>query len=77
MSTSDHIAPSFAKLNLPPVEEYHKRKVALISGEAASANFIKRPTLDLFVLRHHWTGRVLFVSDSRVLQVNFPIKPAS
>ncbi|KAG6840302.1 hypothetical protein C0991_007663 [Blastosporella zonata] len=26
------IAPAFAKLNLPSAEEYHKRKVALISG---------------------------------------------
>ncbi|KAF9563871.1 GDP-mannose 4,6-dehydratase [Agrocybe pediades] len=26
------IAPSFPKVNLPPVEEYQKRKVALISG---------------------------------------------
>jgi GDPmannose 4,6-dehydratase len=28
-----HIAPSFAKLKLPTVEEYQKRKVALISGK--------------------------------------------
>ncbi|PFH51137.1 hypothetical protein AMATHDRAFT_75115 [Amanita thiersii Skay4041] len=31
MSHSD-IAPAFSRLNLPSVEEYHKRKVALISG---------------------------------------------
>jgi len=27
------IIPPFAKLNLPPPEEYHKRRVALISGQ--------------------------------------------
>ncbi|KAF9011915.1 GDP-mannose 4,6-dehydratase [Cyathus striatus] len=31
MSVQD-VVPTFAKLNLPSVEEYHKRKVALISG---------------------------------------------
>lgn len=34
MSAADHIVPSFARLNLPSVEEYQKRKVALISGKA-------------------------------------------
>jgi len=32
MSAADHIVPSFTQLNLPSVEEYQKRKVALISG---------------------------------------------
>jgi hypothetical protein len=36
MSSIDHIVPSFAKLDLPPVEEYRKRKVALVSGKAPS-----------------------------------------
>lgn len=27
-----NVAPAFAKLNLPSVEDYQKRKVALISG---------------------------------------------
>lgn len=31
MSTSDNV-PAFTKLNLPPPEEYRKRKIALISG---------------------------------------------
>ena len=29
-----HPIPSLTKLELPPVEEYRKRKVALISGRA-------------------------------------------
>lgn len=29
--------PAFTKLDLPPPEEYHKRKVALISGMAFAA----------------------------------------
>ena len=33
MSTDHILVPTFAQLNLPPVEEYQKRKVALISGE--------------------------------------------
>jgi hypothetical protein len=32
MSVQD-IIPPFAKLSLPPAEEYRKRKVALISGQ--------------------------------------------
>lgn len=32
MSLIDVMPPAFARLNLPPVEEYQKRKVALISG---------------------------------------------
>jgi len=31
MSISDNV-PAFTKLDLPPPEEYRKRKVALISG---------------------------------------------
>ena len=31
MSVSD-VAPAFAKLHLPSIEDYQKRKVALISG---------------------------------------------
>jgi GDPmannose 4,6-dehydratase len=42
MSSIDHIVPSFAKLNLPSVEEYQKRKVALISGKAVSTDLLKK-----------------------------------
>jgi hypothetical protein len=37
MSIMD-IVPPFAKLDLPPVEEFQKRKVALISGAVAWCN---------------------------------------
>jgi len=36
MSLIDVMPPAFARLNLPPVEEYQKRKVALISGMGVS-----------------------------------------
>ena len=52
MSSLDHIiVPSFAQLNLPPVEEYQKRKVALISGQSPSTNLNKKDSLTLFFFK--------------------------
>jgi len=52
-------APAFAKLNLPSVEDYHKRKVALISGarpiHASAWSFITTKC------RYHRTGWLVSV----------------
>ena len=74
MTSLDHvIVPSFAQLNIPPVEEYHKRKVALISGQGPSINLNKR-LANFCSLRYHWTGWILLVSVGRVLNNALPLK---
>ena len=45
MSTSDNV-PAFTKLNLPPPEEYRKRKIALISGTVAAISALRPPETD-------------------------------
>ena len=68
MSFDNITVPTFARLNLPSVEEYQKRKVALISGQDPSTNLNKRlANLCSFFLRYHWTGWILLVSFGRVL----------
>jgi len=52
------------KLNLPSVEEYHKRKVALITG---MVNLVFKSKI-LICDRYHWTGWIVSVSSSRVVR---------
>jgi len=59
MSLIDVMPPTFARLNLPPVEEYQKRKVALISGMGIS---VGGGALMSFEDRHYGAGWILFVS---------------
>lgn len=59
MSLIDIMPPTFAKLNLPPVEEYQKRKVALISGMGTS---VGGGAVMTFEDRHYGAGWLLFVS---------------
>jgi len=59
MSLIDIMPPTFAKLNLPSVEDYQKRKVALISGMGVS---VGGGAVMTFWDRHYWAGWILFVS---------------
>lgn len=61
MSLIDIMPPTFAKLNLPSVEEYQKRKVALISGMGVS---VGDSAVMTFGGRHYGAGWILFVSVS-------------
>jgi hypothetical protein len=62
MSISE-AAPPFVKLNLPPAEEYRKRKVALISGISPwSSLFVVRRVL--IIARYHRSGWIIPVNLS-------------
>lgn len=61
MSFVDTVPPAFAKLDLPSVEEYQKRKVALISGMGGS---VGSGAVMTFINRYHGAGWILFVSAS-------------
>jgi hypothetical protein len=59
MSLIEIVPPAFAKLDLPPLEEYQKRKVALISGMGVS---VGGGAVMTFGNRHYGAGWLLFVS---------------